>query len=78
MMVQRLNYVSIPHRYDTNTRKALEELGRDPVSIPHRYDTNVPLGMKLVPLDMFQSLIGTIQTWSVWGRFENFFSFNPS
>jgi len=56
--------VSIPHRYDTNSKYNSSNGSSDLlVSIPHRYDTNpraISIGFQF--FWAFQFLIGTIQT----------------
>ncbi len=57
-------FVSIPHRYDTNTALAMNMVVMTVfVSIPHRYDTNSATSQpSAFAIFVFQFLIGTIQT----------------
>ena len=54
--------VSIPHRYDPNRPYGPKLVQINTVSIPHRYDPNDVVDERLNSAQMFQFLIGTIQT----------------
>ena len=70
--------VSIPHRQATNM--VLQGIGPDAclVSIPHRQATNEVIMLHRLPNDVFQSLIGRLQTRPLILQVSLLRCFNPS
>jgi hypothetical protein len=77
---ERLNFVSIPHRFNSHIKIVIVYAKQTCVSIPHRFNSHTPLVKELNNFfTLFQSLTGSIHTDPGAGKLKaGYLSFNPS